>query len=72
MKIVKPDTGHSAATIDGLFQCFPRSENNRGTAVRFSTVERAAAFLCENSDWGILMNPGEAVVYQGIVIERDG
>jgi hypothetical protein len=72
MKIVRRDTSQSAATIDGLYQCFPRSEDNRGTAVRFSTIEKAAAYLCEKPDWGILMNPGEEVVYQGIVIERDG
>lgn len=70
MKIVKRDTGQSAATIDGLYQCFPK--NSRGTAVRFSTIEKAAAYLCENPDWGILMNPGEEVVYRSIVIERDG
>ena len=71
MKIVKRDTVQEAAKIDGLYQCYPRSEDNRGTAVRFSTIEKAAAYLCENPGWGIVMNPGEAVVYHGIVIERD-
>jgi hypothetical protein len=72
MRIVKRDTGQEAATVEGLYQCFPSSENNRGTAVRFSTIEKAAAFLCENPDWGILMGPGDELVYRGIVIERDG
>ena len=72
MKIVARETGQSAATIDGLYQCYPKAEDNRGTAVRFSTIEKAAAFLCENPEWGILMHPGDAVVYRDIVIERDG
>ncbi len=71
MKIVSPATGQEAAPVDGLFQCYPRAEDNRGKAVRFSSVERAAAFLCENPEWGIYMNPGGALVYRGIVIERD-
>lgn len=71
MRIYKKDTGQSADVIEGLYQCFPKSENNRGKAVRFSSIERAAAFLCENPEWGIYMNPGGALIYQGIVIERD-
>ncbi len=71
MKIVKRGTGQEAAAVDGLYQCFPRSENNRGNAVRFSSIERAAAFLCENPEWGIYMNPGGALIYRDIVIERD-
>jgi hypothetical protein len=72
MRIVKQGSEQEAATVDGLYQCFPRSENNRGKAVRFSTIEKAAAFLCENPDWGIVMDPGGALVYRDIVIERDG
>jgi hypothetical protein len=71
MRIVKSSTGQSAAPVDGLYQCFPKSENSRGKAVRFSTIEKAAAFLCENTDWGIYMNPGGALIYRDIVIERD-
>ena len=71
MRIVNRSTGQAAVTVDGLYQCFPKSENNRGTAVRFSTIEKAAAFLCENPEWGIVMNPGGALVYRDIVIERD-
>jgi len=71
MRIVNRATGQEAVTVDGLYQCFPKSENNRGTAVRFSTIEKAAAFLCENPEWGIVMNPGGALVYRDIVIERD-
>ena len=59
MRIIKAGSEQSAAQVKGYFQCFPRSENNRGTAVRFSTIEKAAAFLCESPDWGIYMNPGE-------------
>ncbi|MBX3569765.1 MAG: hypothetical protein KF914_17005 [Rhizobiaceae bacterium] len=71
MRIVQRETGREAATVDDLYQCFPASESNRGKSVRFSSVERAAAFLCENPDWGILMEPGAEVVYRDIVIERD-
>ncbi|RTM05862.1 MAG: hypothetical protein EKK31_14770 [Hyphomicrobiales bacterium] len=71
MRIVKRGTGQEAVPVDGLYQCFPKSENNRGKAVRFATIEKAAAFLCENVDWGIYMNPGGALVYRDIVIERD-
>jgi len=72
MKIVNRVTGQEAATVDGLYQCFPNTERNRGTAVRFSTIEKAAAFLCENPEWGIVMNPGGELVYRNITIERDG
>ena len=71
MKISKRDTGQEAALVDGLYQCFPKSEDNRGKSVRFSTIEKAAAYLCENPDWGIFMEPGGETVYRGIVIERD-
>jgi hypothetical protein len=71
MRIVKQGSEQMAVPVDGLYQCFPKSENNRGKAVRFSTIEKAAAFLCENVNWGIYMNPGGALVYRDIVIERD-
>ena len=71
MRIIQSGTEKAAATLDGLYQCFPATENNRGKAVRFSTIEKAAAFLCENPDWGILMEPGSEVVYRDIVVERD-
>ena len=71
MRIVQRSTGQEAATVDGLYQCFPKAENNRGKAVRFSTLEKAAAFLCENPEWGIYMNPGGAIVYRDIVVDRD-
>lgn len=70
MRIFHRTTGQEAATLDGLYQCFPSTENNRGKAVRFSTIEKAAAFLCENPDWGILMEPGGEVVYRDVIIER--
>ena len=72
MRIIKHGTDQQAVPVDGLFQCFPKNENNRGNAVRFSTIEKAAAFLCENPEWGIYMNPGGALIYRDIVIERDG
>jgi hypothetical protein len=71
VRVVKRSTGQEAATVDGLYQCFPKAENNRGKAVRFSTLEKAAAFLCENPEWGIYMNPGGAIVYRDIVVDRD-
>lgn len=71
MRIVRKGTEQAAAPVDGLYRCFPKSEDNRGTSVRFSTVERAAAFLCENPEWGIEMEPGGVIVYRDIVIERD-
>ena len=71
MKIVKAGGEQSAAQVNGYFQCFPKSEHNRGKAVRFSSITSAAAFLCENPEWGIYMNPGEAIVYRNILIERD-
>jgi len=71
VKIVQRSTGQEAATVDGLYQCFPKAEDNRGKAVRFSTLEKAAAFLCENPEWGIYMNPGGAIVYRDIVVDRD-
>jgi hypothetical protein len=71
VKIIRAGTEQAAAQVSGYFQCFPKSENNRGTAVRFSTIERAASFLCENPEWGIQMDPGGELVYRNIVIERD-
>ena len=71
MKIVRRGTDQQAAPVDGLYQCFPKSENNRGKSVRFSTIEKAAAYLCDNLDWGIFMEPGSEVVYRDIAIERD-
>jgi hypothetical protein len=71
MKILSPSTSQEAVPVDGLYQCYPRAEDNRGKAVRFSSVERAAAFLCENPEWGIYMVPGGDLVYRGIVIDRD-
>ncbi len=71
MKIIKAGSEQSAAQVNGYFQCFPKSEHNRGKAVRFSSISGAAAFLCENPEWGIYMNPGEAIVYRDILIERD-
>ena len=72
MKIVNRSTGQEAAAVDGLYQCFPKSRTKAGKAVRFSNIENAAAFLCENPDWGIHMEPDGAVIYRDIVIERDG
>ncbi len=71
MRIIKAGSEQSAEQVNGYYQCFPRSENNRGTAVRFSTIEKAAAFLCENPEWGIHMEPGAELVYRDIVIERE-
>ena len=33
MKIVKAGSEQSAAQVNGYFQCFPKSEHNRGKAV---------------------------------------
>ncbi len=71
MRIICAATGMVAEKVDGLYQCYPPSEANRGASVRFSTIEKAAAYLCENADWGIFMGPDGVVVYEGIVIERD-
>ena len=71
MKIIKAGTEQAASPVNGYYQCFPQTDRNRGTAVRFSTIERAASFLCENPEWGIQMDPGGELVYRNIVIERD-
>ena len=71
MRIYKTSSDQAAVRVDGKFQCFPRSENHRSEKKLFSTVEEAAAFLCSNPEWGIYMNPGGALIYRGICIERD-
>ena len=60
-----------AYKINGNFDCYPISTNEKREARIFTTVEDAAIFLLSNPAWGIRMNPGSAIVYRGIQISRD-
>ncbi|MER9233980.1 hypothetical protein NKI56_18070 [Mesorhizobium sp. M0622] len=51
------------------FKCFPRSDNGVANAREFATIEEAAIFMIKNPGWGIRMNPGSAIIYNGIQIE---
>ncbi|GGE23383.1 hypothetical protein GCM10011390_48520 [Aureimonas endophytica] len=53
------------------FKCFPPSTNHVASAKEFATVEGAALFLLQNPGWGIRMNPGSAIIYDGINIALD-
>lgn len=52
------------------YKCFPPSSNTLANAIEFTDIRDAAVFLLQNPDWGIRMNPGSAIKYQDIVIER--
>ena len=69
MKIVADVNGsrREAYKVGGLaFKCFPSGTNLKDKAKEFATVEEAAAFLKRNPSWGIRMNPGSAIIYDGI------
>lgn len=51
------------------FKCFPRSDNEVANAREFATIEEAAIFMIKNPGWGIRMNPGSGIIYNGIQIE---
>lgn len=51
---------------DGMYRCFPRSENRKPFAKGFATVEDAAAFLMSNAGWGIRMREGYAIIYRAL------
>lgn len=51
------------------YKCFPRSDNEVANAKEFATIEEAAIFMIRNPGWGIRMNPGSAIIYNGIQIE---
>ena len=55
---------------DGLYKCYPRSNNLVADARCFSDLRDAAAFLVLNPDWGIRMQPGSAIIYESIQINR--
>jgi hypothetical protein len=55
---------------DGSFKCFPKGCNLVSNAKRFSEIREAAAFLVQNPEWGIRMNPGTPIIYEGITIVR--
>lgn len=54
-----------------VFKCFPKSSNLVDDALEFPTVEEAATFLLANPGWGIRMNPGAAIVFDGLNIALD-
>lgn len=51
---------------DGLYRCFPRSENRKPFAKAFSSVHDAVMFLRSNPGWGIRMREGYAIIYRGL------
>jgi hypothetical protein len=55
---------------DGLFKCYPRSSNLVASARCFSELRDAAAFLVQHPEWGIRMQPGSPIIYEGIQIAR--
>jgi hypothetical protein len=55
---------------DGSFKCFPNSCNLAYEAKSFTDLRETAAFLTQNPDWGIRMQPGSSVIYEGIQIIR--
>jgi hypothetical protein len=55
---------------DGFFKCFPKSCNRVEEAKFFTELRKAAVFLVENPEWGIRMNPGMPIIYDGITIIR--
>ena len=74
MRIVavgKDGTEIAAKAIDGVFKCYPPSENRNEYAVTFDAIEDAAIFLILKSDWGIRMDGGSPIKYRGISILRD-
>jgi hypothetical protein len=73
MKIVQLGTAMVAEPRkrDGRFVCGPKNSNLTSAEKTFHNVEIAAAFLCENPDWGIRMNPEWDLVFRNISIERD-
>lgn len=73
MKIVQLGTGMVAEPRkrDGQFVCGPKGNNLTRAEKAFCNVESAAAFLCENPEWGIRMNPEWDLVYRNISIQRD-
>jgi hypothetical protein len=72
VRVYKSSTRQEAVPVNGVYKCFPKSENERRLAREFTSLEDAAAFLCSNPTWGIRMQPGSAIIYRDIVIERDG
>lgn len=52
------------------YMCFPPSSNLKSTAVEFTDIEDAAIFLIKNKNHGIRMNPGSAIIYNNLIIER--
>lgn len=55
---------------DGLFRCFPRSENRKRFARAFVTEAQAAGFLALNPTWGIRVREGYAIIYRSLRILR--
>jgi hypothetical protein len=53
------------------YKCFPKSSNISDDAREFSEIEEAAKFLVDNPGWGIRMNPGTAIIFDGINIALD-
>lgn len=59
-----------AYPIDGSYDCYPASTNEKSAARSFVLLEEAALFLLTHPTWGIRMNPGSAIIYRGINIAR--
>lgn len=51
-----------------VYKCFPKSSNIAATAEEFTEIRDAARFLLDNDGWGIRMNPGNAIIFDGINI----
>jgi hypothetical protein len=51
---------------DGMYRCFPRSENRKPFARAFATVSDASLFLRANAGWGIRMREGYAIIYRDL------
>lgn len=54
-----------------VYKCFPKSTNDKTEAKEFTDIKDAAIFLLSNRGWGIRMNPGSAIIYDGINIALD-
>ncbi|MGG7566838.1 hypothetical protein ACQ5SO_11850 [Rhodovulum sp. DZ06] len=51
------------------YKCFPSGSNRIEDARAFETIEEVADWLRANPSWGVRMNPGSAIFYDGILID---
>ena len=51
---------------DGVYRCFPKSENRKPLAKAFASLNDAVLFLRSNAGWGIRMREGYAIIYRDL------